>query len=139
MPKISIKQAIINRPQSVLETEESNTDTEYCRASESRRMLDKAVQRITSLRNDLIEEKRKNIALDKIVREVVDDKKSFKMELEMTKQELDNIKNKGSVRLTTSLNEHALNNFLKDSDDKIKEESLVGIDDLVEKYREIYK
>jgi len=139
MPKISIKQAIINRPQSVLETEESNTDTEYCRASESRRMLDKAVQRITSLRNDLIEEKRKNIALDKIVREVVDDKKSFKIELEMTKQELDNIKNKGSVRLTTSLNEHALNNFLKDSDDKIKEESLVGIDDLVEKYREIYK
>lgn len=139
MPKISIKQPIINRPQSVLETEESNTETEYCRASESRRMLDKAVQRITSLRNDLIEEKRKNIALDKIVREVVDDKKSFKMELEMTKQELDNIKNKGNVKLTTSLNEHALNNFLKDSDDKIKEESLVGIDDLIQKYREIYK
>lgn len=130
------KVVIKDKKQSIIETE---NETEYCRASESKRMLDKSFQKLNNLREQLIIEKRKINALDKVIKEIVDEKKGYKLELDMTKQELDHFKNRNNIKMSNSINEHAIMNFFKEGDERIIQESLQGVDQLAEKYRQLYK
>lgn len=115
-----------------------STESEYVRGSECQRIVLKSGQCINSMRDEIIEEKKKNIALDRIIRELAEKHKLSVKEIDRLEDELDYYRGKSNKKVSASLSEKSLNTLLDKKDEYIMKESHKGVDELVEVLRKKY-
>lgn len=111
--------------------QEDDTETEYCRASEVNRILDKTYVVIENLQNNYIAEKRKNIVIDKIIREKNDELRKEKTDNQLLKQELEHYKNKDlNKKINTNLESHKITKVFNIKEKYIEEKVNENLDEL---------
>lgn len=133
--KQPIKQVVKEPAPSVLESE---TQSEYVRASECTRIMDQAADIVMNLKEELYEKEKKLMAFDKIVRELAEKNKNINGEVSKLKQENDHYKNKNNVKINSKISEHKLVGYFDKDNRKIKNISIDDVDDTVIHLRKYY-
>lgn len=118
--------------------EHSDTETEYMRASECQRVITKTNTFVNDIRNDLINERKRNIALTTVTKELSSKYKNTSLELTLAKQELEHYKNKVNRVPSKTMSEATMLKLFDKKDDYILRESQKGVDELVEQLRKEY-
>lgn len=116
----------------------SETESEYVRGSECARIVIKTGQCINNMRDDIISEKKKNKAMDVVIKEVSHKYKEEQVKTKMLQQELDYYKNKSNKKLNSNLSEQSLAKLFEKKDEYIMIESNKGVDDMVAQLRKQY-
>jgi serine/threonine protein phosphatase PrpC len=114
------------------------SESEYVRGSECARIVIKTGQCINSMRDDIIQEKKKNRAYEIITKELSQKLKKEQSKNTMMHQELEYYKNKSNKKLNQSLSEQSLSKLLDKKDEYIMIESNKGVDDMVVQLRKQY-
>lgn len=116
----------------------SSDESEYVRGSECARIVIKTGQCINNMRDDIINEKKKNKALDILTKEFSDKYKIERNKAMMLQQELDHYKSKQNKKLNSTLSEQSLAKLFEKKDEYIKVESNKGIDEMINQLRKNY-
>jgi hypothetical protein len=116
----------------------SNSESEYVRGSECARIVIKTGQCINSMRDDIIQEKKKNKAYEIVIKELSNKLKTEKSRNQLLQQELEYYKGKSNKKLNQTLSEQSLSKLFDKKDEYIVIESNKGIDELVNQLRKQY-
>lgn len=116
---------------------DSDEESEYVRGSECARIVVKTGQCINNMRDDIINEKKKNKALDVLVKEFSDKYKIERNKSMMLQQELEHYKTKTN-RINTSLSEQSLARLFDKKDEYIATKSNEGVNELIDQMRKNY-
>ena len=116
---------------------ESET-SEFCRASEVGKIVRRTTTHINELRDDVINEKRKNMALEAVTKELSHKYKTENNRVKMLEQELEYYKTKSTKKVNTSLSEKSLEKLFQKKDAYIAEKSNEGVEDMIEQLRKQY-
>ncbi len=116
----------------------SDSESEYVRGSECARIVIKTGQCINSMRDDIINEKKKTKALDALTKEFSDKYKIERNKAMMLQQELEHYKSKQNKKVSSSLSEQSLAKLLERKDEYIATESNKGIEDMINQLRKNY-
>ena len=117
---------------------DTDSESEYVRGSECARIVVKTGQCINNMREDLINEKKRNKALDIIAKELSDKCKMERNKAIMLQQELDYYKTKQGKKLNSSLSEQSLARLFEKKDEYIASKSCEGVNEMVEQLRRQY-
>lgn len=118
--------------------DESDCESQYVRGSECARIVVKTGNCINSLRDDVINEKKKNKALEIVTKEISEKYKMEKTRSRALEQELDYYKNKPNKKINTTMSEKALAKLFEKKDAYIIEKSNEGVNEMVEQLRKQY-
>jgi hypothetical protein len=118
----------------------SNTESEseYVRGSECARIVIKTGQCINNMRDDIINEKKKNKAYEVVIKEVSHKYKEEAVKNKMLQQELEYYKGKSNKKLNSNLSEQSLAKLFDKKDEYIATESNKGVDDMIAQLRKQY-
>jgi hypothetical protein len=115
-----------------------NTESEYVRGSECARIVIKTGQCINSMRDDIIQEKKKTKAFEILTKEISSKLKAEQHKNKIIQQELDYYKIKSNKKLNQTLSEQSLSRLFDKKDEYIIAESNKGVDDMVAQLRKQY-
>ncbi len=116
----------------------SDSESEYVRGSECARIVIKTGQCINSMRDDIINEKKKTKALDVLAKEFSDKYKIERNKAMMLQQELEHYKSKQNKKVNSTLSEQSLAKLFEKKDEYIAAESNKGIEDMINQLRKNY-
>ena len=122
-----------------MKTNLNNTESEYVRASETKRMMSGAVDVVEHQEKTIIDLTKKITVADQIIRELVEQNEQYKLEIKILKKELESYKNKSSnTKINTELTANKVKKIFERKSNYIQEESRKGINELYNEMKKQY-
>lgn len=122
-----------------MKTNLNNTESEYVRASETKRMMSGAVDVVEHQEKTIIDLTKKITVADQIIKELAEQNEQYKLEIKILKKELESYRNKSSnTKINTELTANKVKKIFERKSNYIQEESRKGINELYNEMKKQY-